>query len=95
MAGCADGAPSTTGTSAVPGIGTTSVAAPRESVRIVLTFDEEIVPATLVDTTPARQLAAMLSLDLELRDPMGQAKSGPPTPDRHDRRRRGHRSSRG
>ena len=44
--------------------------------RIVLRFDAEAVPVTLVDTAVAREFAAQLPLKLELRDPMGQAKSG-------------------
>lgn len=44
--------------------------------RIVLTFEGEVVPATLADTAAARQFAALLPVTLDLRDPMGQAKSG-------------------
>ena len=47
------------------------------SVRIVLRFGDEFATATLSDTPAAREFAAMLPLQLELRDPMGQAKSGP------------------
>jgi hypothetical protein len=46
------------------------------SVRIVLRFGDEFATATLSDTLPAREFAAMLPLQLELHDPMGQAKSG-------------------
>jgi hypothetical protein len=42
----------------------------------VLRFDQEVVRATLTDTAAARQFAAKLPLTLDLRDPMGQAKSG-------------------
>lgn len=47
------------------------------SIRIVLTVGTETAAATLADTSAARELAAMLPLELDLRDPMGQAKSGP------------------
>jgi hypothetical protein len=43
----------------------------------VVRFDHAVVPATLADTGPGRQFAALLPLTLELRDAMGQAKSGP------------------
>jgi hypothetical protein len=46
-------------------------------VRVVLRFGDEVATATLTDTPAARSFAAMLPLDLDLRDPMGQAKSGP------------------
>ncbi len=46
------------------------------SVRIVVRFGEEQASATLADTSAARDFAAMLPLELDLRDPMGQAKSG-------------------
>jgi hypothetical protein len=42
----------------------------------VLRFGDEFATATLSDTPAAREFAAMLPLRLELRDPMGQAKSG-------------------
>lgn len=45
--------------------------------RIVLRFDQAAVPATLADTAAGREFAALLPLTLLLRDPMGQAKSGP------------------
>jgi hypothetical protein len=44
--------------------------------RIVVSFDDEVVPATLADTTAGHQFAALLPVTVELRDPMGQAKSG-------------------
>ena len=47
------------------------------SMRIVLRFGNEFATATLADTPEAREFAAMLPLQLKLRDPMGQAKSGP------------------
>jgi hypothetical protein len=46
-------------------------------VRIVLQFGDEFATATLSDTPAAGEFAAMLPLQLKLRDPMGQAKSGP------------------
>ena len=46
-------------------------------MRIVLRFGDESATATLADTPAAREFAAMLPLQLDLRDPMGQAKSGP------------------
>jgi hypothetical protein len=47
------------------------------SVRIVLRFGDEFATATMSDTPAAREFAAMLPLQLRLRDPLGQAKSGP------------------
>ena len=47
------------------------------SVRIVLRFGDDLAAATLADTPEAREFAATLPLELDLRDPMGQAKSGP------------------
>jgi hypothetical protein len=44
--------------------------------RIVLRFDQDLVAATLVDTTAAREFADLLQLTLDLHDPIGQAKSG-------------------
>lgn len=41
----------------------------------MLRFGDESAAATLSDTRAAREFAAMLPLDLDLRDPMGQAKS--------------------
>jgi hypothetical protein len=46
------------------------------SVRVVLRFGNETAAATLADTPAGREFAAMLPLELDLRDPMGQAKSG-------------------
>jgi hypothetical protein len=45
-------------------------------VRVVLRFDNGVATATLEDTPAGRQFAAMLPLQLDLHDPMGQAKSG-------------------
>jgi hypothetical protein len=47
------------------------------SVRVVLSFGNESATATLADTPAAHEFTAMLPLELDLRDPMGQAKSGP------------------
>ena len=44
--------------------------------RIVLRFDQVVVPATLSDTAAGREFATLLPVIVELRDPMGQAKSG-------------------
>jgi hypothetical protein len=44
---------------------------------VVLRFDDHAVAATLTDTLPARQFAAMLPLTVQLNDAWGQAKSGP------------------
>ena len=55
----------------------TPTSASTDSVRIVLRFGDETAAATLADTPAAREFAAMLPLELDLRDPMGQAKSGP------------------
>lgn len=44
---------------------------------MVLRFGDHAVTATLIDTPPARQFAAMLPLTLQLKDVWGQAKSGP------------------
>jgi hypothetical protein len=55
----------------------TSPRAPAGSVRVVLRLGNGLATATLDDTPAAREFAAMLPLQLKLRDPMGQAKSGP------------------
>jgi hypothetical protein len=44
---------------------------------VVLHFGDHAVAATLTDTPPARQFAAMLPLTVQLKDVWGQAKSGP------------------
>ncbi|HEX6681924.1 MAG TPA: cyclophilin-like fold protein [Candidatus Limnocylindrales bacterium] len=43
---------------------------------VVLRFGDNVAAATLTDTPPARQFAAMLPLTLQLKDVWGQAKSG-------------------
>jgi hypothetical protein len=60
-----------------PNTPVTPTPASTDSVRIVLRFGNETAAGTLADTPAAREFAAMLPLDLDLRDPMGQAKSGP------------------
>jgi hypothetical protein len=47
-----------------------------DSVRIELRFGNELATATLGRTSAAREFAAMLPLQLDLGDRMGQAKSG-------------------
>lgn len=74
VAGCAAG---TSGSTAPPASGSSTAVASPAGQRIVLRFDDEAVLATLSDTAAARQFAAQLPLTLDLRDPMGQAKSGP------------------
>lgn len=65
----------------------TSTAAPAPSVsrpatdpagtaQIVLRLPGGVATTTLTDTAAARQFAALLPVELTLRDPMGQAKSG-------------------
>jgi hypothetical protein len=54
-----------------------SAASPSAGQRIVLRFDHQVVPATLVDTAAGREFSTRLPLTLKLRDPWGQAKSGP------------------
>lgn len=39
-------------------------------------FGDAVVPATLAETAAGREFATQLPLTLEVRDPMGQAKSG-------------------
>ena len=76
LAGCTVGDPVAVATPAVSTAGTTAVDSSTGWARVVLRFDEEVVAVSLADTASARQFAAMLPLDLDLRDPMGQAKSG-------------------
>jgi hypothetical protein len=45
-------------------------------VPVVLRFGDHAVAATLADTAPSKELAAMLPLTLELSDAWSQAKSG-------------------
>ena len=81
LAGCAVAGPVAVATPAGSTAGTASVDSSTGWVRIVLRFDQEVVAASLADTPPAREFAAMLPLELHLGDPMGQAKSGPlPSP---------------
>ena len=77
MAGCAIGSATASpgADSSVSTGAATGVAAP-SGQRIVLRFDQEVVAATLADTTAGREFADLLPLTLDLRDPMGQAKSG-------------------
>ncbi|WP_431930351.1 cyclophilin-like fold protein [Nonomuraea jabiensis] len=44
---------------------------------VVLWLGDRAVTATLIDTPPSRQFAAMLPLTVELTDAWGQAKAGP------------------
>jgi hypothetical protein len=60
-----------------PGPTVSSAARPSTGQQIVLTFDDYVVPATLADTAAGREFGTQLPLTLELRDPWGQAKSGP------------------
>jgi hypothetical protein len=60
-----------------PNLPVTPTSTSSDSVRVLLQFGDETATATLADTPAARELAAMLPLELDLRDPMGQAKSGP------------------
>jgi hypothetical protein len=53
-----------------------SAAAAPAGQPIVVRFGDTVVPVTLADTTAGREFAAQLPLTLDLRDPMGQAKSG-------------------
>jgi hypothetical protein len=79
LAGCSTEGP-TAGSNTTPPSSSTVVSPPSASngsLRIVLRFGEEAATATLSDTPAAREFAAMLPLQLKLRDPMGQAKSGP------------------
>jgi hypothetical protein len=48
-----------------------------DAVRVVLRVDDDLATATLADSAAAREFVALLPLELDLRDPMGQAKSGP------------------
>ena len=75
LAGCSVAGPAAGLDSPNPPVTPTSTST--GSVRIVLRFGNETAAATLADTPAAREFAAMLPLELDLRDPMGQAKSGP------------------
>lgn len=72
LAGCSMPAGPVAAEYATPS-GTSGVAA---GVPVVLRFGDLAAAATLADTPPARQLAAMLPLTVRLRDVWGQAKSG-------------------
>ncbi|HEY5979514.1 MAG TPA: cyclophilin-like fold protein [Microlunatus sp.] len=50
--------------------------AEQEGQRVVMGFGEEVVRATLTETAAGREFATQLPLTLEMRDPMGQTKSG-------------------
>lgn len=76
LAGCAVGDPVAMAAPAGSTAGTTLVDSSTGWARVVLRIDQEVVTVSLANTPPARQFAAMLPLDLDLRDPMGQAKSG-------------------
>lgn len=79
LAGCSTDSP-TAGINTTPPSPSTVASQPSAStgsVRVVLRFGDEFTTATLFDTPAAREFAAMLPLQLRLRDPMGQAKSGP------------------
>jgi hypothetical protein len=54
----------------------TVVASTASAAVMVLEFGDESATATLDDTDAARQFAGMLPLQVDLHDPMGQAKSG-------------------
>jgi hypothetical protein len=60
-----------------PSAASSTTAGAATGPRMVLRFDHAVVPATLADTAAGREFAGSLPLTLELRDPMGQAKSGP------------------
>lgn len=76
-AGCGSDAPAPT-VDAAPSVSTHSSISPSSSGRqIVFRFDDQAVPATLSDAAVSRQFAALLPMTVVLRDPMGQAKSGP------------------
>ena len=82
LAGCSLASPAAGLDTPVPSTATPSMPAtptPNSTslVRIVLRFGDESAAATLADTPVAREFAAMLPLQLNLHDPMGQAKSGP------------------
>jgi hypothetical protein len=77
LAGCSTESPTAGSNTTVPSTVVSPPSASNSSVRIVLRFGDEFATATLSDTPAAREFAAMLPLQLKLRDPMGQAKSGP------------------
>jgi hypothetical protein len=75
LAGCSVAGPAAGLNS--PNLPVTPTSTSTDSVRIVLRFGNETAAATRADTSAGREFAAMLPLELDLRDPMGQAKSGP------------------
>jgi len=77
LAGCSTESPTAGSNTTVPSTVVSAPSASNSSVRIVLRFGDEFATATLSDTPAAREFATMLPLQLKLRDPMGQAKSGP------------------
>jgi hypothetical protein len=82
LAGCSISGPGSGSDQALPAASTapTVLISPRAStgsLRVVLRLSNGLATATLDDTPAAREFAAMLPLQLELHDPMGQAKSGP------------------
>jgi hypothetical protein len=81
LAGCSISGPGSGFDQTFPGASTaptvlTSPRASAGSVRVVLRLTNGLATATPDDTPAAREFAAMLPLQLKLRDPMGQAKSG-------------------
>jgi hypothetical protein len=79
LAGCSTESPTAGINTTAPSPGTvvSPPSASTGSARIVLRFGDEFATATLSDRPAAREFAAMLPLQLNLHDPMGQAKSGP------------------
>jgi hypothetical protein len=79
LAGCSTASPTAGGNPISPTANTAGdrSSASTDSVRIVLRFGEESATAVLSDTPAAREFAATLPLEVNLHDPMGQAKSGP------------------
>jgi len=65
----------TSDTSAAPSV-SQPVADYLGGTRVVLRLSDATATATLADTAAAREFAAHLPVQLTLRDPMGQAKSG-------------------
>ncbi|MEV4019971.1 cyclophilin-like fold protein [Nonomuraea angiospora] len=74
--GSSPGSPPGSSPGALPGTlpDTVSVAS---GTPVVLRFGDQAVTATLTDTPPSRQFAAMLPLTVQLTDAWGQAKAGP------------------
>jgi len=81
LAGCSISGPGSGSDQTLPAasIAPTVLTSPRTatgSVRVVLHLSNGLATATLDDTPAAREFAAMLPVQLNLHDPMGQAKSG-------------------